>query len=132
MFWNPIPCRKAIANIYIYMHYHTRMMHGLYTCINTGQSASSLPSTQLQVSLTSSQTYVAAINVSESSFYGVWQLSFTSHNSYRVYITGDSNLLFGYNLYRSDNTTRSGLSEVKTKVLPGQSIQNKKFNFMCT
>ena len=88
--------------------------------IHTDQNALALTSTQ--VSLNSSQTYVVAVNVSNG-FSGMWQLSFTSYNSYRVYITGDSNLLFGYNLYRSDNTSRSGLSEVTTKVLQGQSLQ---------
>lgn len=86
-----------------------------------GQDVTAQPLPEVQVSISSSLAYVATVNVSNTDFHGIWQLTFSS-SSYRVFISADSTLIFIYTLYRPSNGTRSEFSTVKEKVMQGEEV----------
>ena len=104
-------CTCTCTHTHAHAHIHTH-------------AAAAQDALDLTVSLSSLSTYLATVNISDSRFYGMWQLSFTTSYSYKVYITGDSTMGFGYELHRSDKAATLGLRKVKDKVLQGQ-VTNK-------
>ena len=67
----------------------------------TGIDSGALGADVYLVSVNTFETYVAVVNVSDSSLYGEWQLIVTfSSGSYNVRITAVSDLDFTYSLFR--------------------------------
>ena len=88
-------------------------------CYCVGTDAGALGSGVFQVSVQTSETYIAIVNVSDSSLYGEWQLSLTSSGSYSIRITAVSDLDFTYTLYRLDPTSNFGFVSFAGNPLEG-------------
>ena len=99
-----------------------------------GIDSSDLGSDVYQVSVQTSETFVAMVNVSDSSLYGEWQLSLTSFGSYSIRITAVSDLDFTYTLYRLDTTSNFGFVSFEGNPLEGDPcwviIHAATFNFI--
>ena len=84
-----------------------------------GVDSSALDSEAYQVSVSTFETYLAIVNVSDSSLYGEWQLNITSVGSYNIRITAASDLDFTYTLYRLDPTSNFGFASLEQNPLEG-------------
>ena len=73
------------------------------------------------VSVNTAQTYIAIVNVSDSSLYGEWQLNISSFGSYSIRITAVSDLDFTNTLYRPDPTADFGFVSFEGNPLEGIS-----------
>ena len=89
--------------------------------ICAGIDSSDLGSDVYQVSVQTSETFVAMVNVSDSSLYGEWQLSLTSFGSYSIRITAVSDLDFTYTLFRLDPTSSLGFVSFEGNPLEGDT-----------
>ena len=84
-----------------------------------GMDSGTLDSDVYQVSVQTSETYVAMVNVSDSSLYGEWQLNLTSSGSYSIRITAVSDLDFTYTPYRLNPTSNFGFVSFEGNPLEG-------------
>lgn len=90
-------------------------------CLCVGINSGALAADVFQVSVQTSETYVATVNVSDSSLYGEWQLSLTSSGSYNIRITAVSDLDFTYTLYRVNPTSNFGFMSFEGNPLEGNA-----------
>ena len=77
------------------------------------------------VSLQSSTSYIATINVSDSVHYGEWQLNLTVYSGpYTVRIAAITDLTFEYTLYRFDLSSSYGFTTVEGNPQQGKLSPN--------
>lgn len=107
-------------------------MHGLPTAIPStvcyaitiyilfiGNPASTLNLEQYSVSLQSSSSFIATINITDSSLQGTWQISLPQNTFYDVLVSAISDLSFSSDLLALDPSSNYGFSSVVGKPLNG-------------
>ena len=82
--------------------------------LHEGTTSTVLDPSLYSVSLQSSTSYIATINVSDSVLYGEWQLNLTVYSGpYTVRIAAVTDLTFEYTLYRFDPSSNYGFTTVE-------------------
>jgi len=74
---------------------------------NSGINASTLM--EYSISLESLSTYIAVINITDTSLFGQWTITLTAQGPYSIHVMGDSELMFISELVY---TNPSGMDEI--------------------
>ena len=71
------------------------------------------------MALQSSSSFIATINITDSSLWGVWQISVPRNYYYSITVSATSDLSFLSDLFKSDPFNSYGFSTVVGKPLSG-------------
>ena len=101
------------------LHLHCFYSSYFYSCICAGVDSGALDFDMYEVAVSTPETYVAFVNVSDSSLYGEWRLNVTAFGSYNIRIIAVTDLDFIYTLYRLSPTSNLGFVSLEGNPLEG-------------
>ncbi|KAI6655535.1 Von Willebrand factor A domain-containing protein 7-like [Oopsacas minuta] len=87
-----------------------------------GTELLSLDPTAISVDLDTSASFIATVNISNSSLNGLWELEFYSSGTYSIQVSGLSTLKLSYQLYQLDLESNFGFSILEAKPTPGETL----------